>query len=107
MARDKLLQIQRLQNTSIRGIAGIPRYIPVSVIHKELKIEPVASYISKVHQNFHSTIGTHSNPSIQQPSSFQASPLNLPPLSCESYIPSLGNQLSVTYFLLEGTGFGE
>ncbi|GFU95912.1 hypothetical protein TNCV_252631 [Trichonephila clavipes] len=64
MARDKLLQIQRIQNMSIRGIAGIPRYIPVSVIHKELRIEPVGTYISRLHQNFHSTIGTHKNPKM-------------------------------------------
>ncbi|GFY03541.1 hypothetical protein TNCV_3211781 [Trichonephila clavipes] len=38
MARDKILQIQRIQNMSIRGIVGIPRYIPVSIIHEELKI---------------------------------------------------------------------
>ncbi|GFR25343.1 putative RNA-directed DNA polymerase from transposon X-element [Trichonephila clavata] len=43
MARDKILQIQCMQNMSIRRIPGIPRFIPISVIHEELKIEPVAS----------------------------------------------------------------
>ncbi|GFR04781.1 probable RNA-directed DNA polymerase from transposon X-element [Trichonephila clavata] len=74
MARDKLLQIQRLQNMSIRGIAGIPRFITVSVIHEELKIEPVTSYISKLHQNFNCTIGTHSNPTINSQDRFRHHP---------------------------------
>ncbi|GFU02682.1 RNA-directed DNA polymerase from mobile element jockey [Trichonephila clavipes] len=64
MARDKIIQIQRIQNMSIRGIVGIPRYIPVSVIHEELKIEPVGTFISHLHHNFHSTIGNHNNPTI-------------------------------------------
>ncbi|GFR28572.1 hypothetical protein TNCT_513851 [Trichonephila clavata] len=86
MARDKILQIQRMQNMSIRGIPGIPRFIPISVIHEELKIEPVASYISKLQQNFYSTRASHSNPTINsqdrfrhQPSTTHRSPVKAKP----------------------------
>ncbi|GFR21507.1 nucleic-acid-binding protein from transposon X-element [Trichonephila clavata] len=68
------LQIQRIQNMTIRGIAGIPRYIPVSVLHEELKIEPIATFISKLHQNFHSTIATHNNPTINSQDQFKYHP---------------------------------
>ncbi|GFY70383.1 hypothetical protein TNIN_385961 [Trichonephila inaurata madagascariensis] len=61
-------------NMSIRGIVGIPRYIPVSVIHEELKIEPVGTFISRLHHNFHSTIGNHKNPTINSQDVFKHHP---------------------------------
>ncbi|GFQ88580.1 hypothetical protein TNCT_462671 [Trichonephila clavata] len=85
MARDKLLQIQRLQNMSIRGMQAFQDTHSSLSFTRSIKNSACGILHSKLHQNFHSTIGTHSNPTINGQDRFR----NHPPLSCESCFPPL------------------
>ncbi|GFW31408.1 probable RNA-directed DNA polymerase from transposon X-element [Trichonephila clavipes] len=66
-ANNHLNDMQRLQNKVLRA----PIFIPRSVLHEELCVEPMHTLIA----NFHSSIPYHSNPTINSQNYF----CNLPP----------------------------
>ncbi|GFU01177.1 probable RNA-directed DNA polymerase from transposon X-element [Trichonephila clavipes] len=70
-----LEDLQRLQNKVLRIIARAPRFIPRSVLHEELRVEPIHTLIANLSSNFHSSIPYHNNPTINSQNYFR----NLPP----------------------------
>ncbi|GFW75947.1 RNA-directed DNA polymerase from mobile element jockey [Trichonephila clavipes] len=65
-----LEDIQRLQNKVLRVIARAPSFIPKSVLHEELCVEPIHTLIANLSSNFHSSIPYHSNPTINSQNYF-------------------------------------
>ncbi|GFU53043.1 RNA-directed DNA polymerase from mobile element jockey [Trichonephila clavipes] len=69
-----LEDLQRLQNKVLRIIARAPKFIPRSVLHEELRVEPIHTLIANLSANFHSSIPYHNNPTINSQNYFR----NLP-----------------------------
>ncbi|GFX77465.1 probable RNA-directed DNA polymerase from transposon X-element [Trichonephila clavipes] len=74
-ANNHLNDLQRLQNKVLRVIARAPIFIPRTVLHEELCVEPIHTLIANLSSNFHSSIPYHSNPTINSQNYF----CNLPP----------------------------
>ncbi|GFV21511.1 putative RNA-directed DNA polymerase from transposon X-element [Trichonephila clavipes] len=75
-----LEDLQRLQNKVLRIIARAPRFIPRSVLHEELRVEPIHTLIANLSSNFHSSIPYHNNPTINSQNYFRNLPH--PPTVC-------------------------
>ncbi|GFX36250.1 RNA-directed DNA polymerase from mobile element jockey [Trichonephila clavipes] len=73
-----LEDLQRLQNKVLRIIARAPRFIPRSVLHEELRVEPIHTLIANLSSNFHSSIPYHNNPTINSQNYFRNLPIHPP-----------------------------
>ncbi|GFX42632.1 transposable element Tcb2 transposase [Trichonephila clavipes] len=79
-ANNHLNELQRLPNKVLRVIVRAPRYIPRSVLHEELSVEPILTLIANLSSNFYASIPYHSNPKINTQNYFRNFPH--PPIVC-------------------------
>ncbi|GFV19825.1 RNA-directed DNA polymerase from mobile element jockey [Trichonephila clavipes] len=64
-AATNMKKIQVIQNKILRLITNAPWYVRNDVIHYDLHMEPISSYITKLARNVFRSIENHDNPIIQ------------------------------------------
>ncbi|GFU99731.1 probable RNA-directed DNA polymerase from transposon BS [Trichonephila clavipes] len=73
--------LQRLQNRALRTIARAPGFLPIYILHEELRVKPIHTIIAELASNFHSSISYHHNVTINSQNHFRNLPLH-PPTVC-------------------------
>ncbi|GFV75923.1 RNA-directed DNA polymerase from mobile element jockey [Trichonephila clavipes] len=69
-AATHMKKIQVIQNKILRLITNAPWYVRNDVIHFDLHMEPISSYITKLARNVFRTIENHDNPIIRAQTMF-------------------------------------
>ncbi|GFX59987.1 putative RNA-directed DNA polymerase from transposon BS [Trichonephila clavipes] len=64
-SRSHMKKIQVIQNKILRVMTNAPWYVRNDVIHKDLHMEPISNYITKLSRNVFKSIQYHDNPIIK------------------------------------------
>lgn len=65
LTKTDLTKVQRFQNRVLRTILHAPRYTPLHVLHRELEIETISQFLSKIIHNYHTKATASLNAEIQ------------------------------------------
>lgn len=64
MTRTRHKKLQVAQNKILRTIVNAPRYTPLRLIHRELNIETIQEFLTKIITSYYKTTDTSTNPLI-------------------------------------------
>ncbi|GFT90166.1 hypothetical protein TNCV_1347671 [Trichonephila clavipes] len=65
-------ELQDVQNTSLRLILNVPRYVSRRNVHADLDVSPIHTRIRELARSFSQNVSSHRNNSIAQAAYFPA-----------------------------------